>query len=133
MKRLYLSRPLDSKLKNNVRLIQKRIMEYLTNKNIVLDPDNQYEFVNVWDWDDDDSDKNNYKRRAYAIANRMKSIGNADHLIFMEEWMDFPECQADWAIAKVHDWSNHIMLKAKDDSFVLSESLPWKGGVRFTL
>ena len=132
MKRLYLSRPLDSRLKNNVRLIQKRIMEYLTNKNIMLDPNNQYEFVNVWDWDDNDAHKD-VKRRTYELANRMKSMGNADHYIFMEEWMDLPECQVDWAVLRLHGWSNHIMLKAKDDSFVLSESLPWNEGVRFTL
>lgn len=123
MKILYLSRPLDPAMKEQTRLIEKLLMRFLNNKNLVLDQNNMYKIIHDWAWADG-SDKNNFLNRASLLSKRIRYMSKADYFIFLEQWLDLPECKIDWDILMNYNMTNHITLVMKDGDLKLAEGLP---------
>ena len=123
MKKIYLSRPLDLAMKEQTRLIEKLLLKFLDDKKLILDQNNMYKIIHDWAWANDSS-KNNFLTRASLISKRIRYMSEADYFIFLEQWMDLPECKIDWDILINYNMTNHITLVMKDGELRLAEGLP---------
>ena len=97
MKQIYISRPLDIKLKNNIKLIERDIIKLLTSKKLFLDASNTYEFMPNKLWlDEDEIDHKNIKEiRLDLISKRISIMKLANHVLFLDAWLSYPECKID--------------------------------------
>ena len=123
MKILYLSRPLDKAMKEQTKLIEKLLLKFLDDKKLILDQNNMYNIIHDWAWAES-SDKNNFLNRASLLSKRIRYMSIANYFIFIEQWMDLPECKIDWDILMNYNMTNHITLVMKDRELKLAEGYP---------
>lgn len=126
MKMLYLSQPLAKDKFEEVRKVRKMILQHLTEKRIILDQNHEYQFTYHWLMPViDESIKHTmgdkyFKNITMEIGKRLQAFGNADHFIFIDQWMCFPECQLDKYILDLYGKTNYLTFRVKENKLKLA-------------
>lgn len=114
MKQIYLSQPERLDMLEEVRLVRKKVMQFLKDKKVVLDQNDEYRFCNFWDEPGTETRFIHMVDFKQALSNRINRINGmkaADHYIFMVDWDHFPECRIDRFILGTYGITNVLDLK----------------------
>lgn len=117
MVNIYLSRPLDVKLKNEVHLIERSLLKFLLDKKLIYDQNHMYKIVYGYDWSDDE--RSDFKDRFKLLSKRVLVMGKSDYFVFFDHWMDFPECKIDVAYLKAYNMTKRIILQMHEGEIQL--------------
>lgn len=121
MKYIYLSQPAVKDKEQEVRKVKNMFTDLVKSKELILDQNHMYQFIELWPHDD--KFIRPFDMYMKTISKRLRAMPLADHFVFIENWMDFPECKLDRYIISLFKFTNILEFKVEDDKLHLVGSL----------
>ena len=120
MTNIYLSTPSTTDLMEEVRLVRRLLIKMLTDNKLTYDINSEHNVLCDWPHIDPMKSTNHFKDDMKQMTYRLQLMGQCEHFIFIDHWLDLKICRTELDVLKNYnlDWKKAI-LRLHDNELVI--------------